>query len=315
MCIENVVRSFFKMLSILFIHSFCKAQQLEDIFANKDCKTVEEWNVDPPSISNTQDCCVQSIGRGFYVKGATNLIITDSDGKEYQNAYGAADGKYLIKTTTDALVQIEFVYLDISFKETKGSITKETQTYLVTKQNWEGHLRYDVNYVSELEFSITSTRFAVYNPEGYTAEVVPDQGIMISKDSFEFGTEKISVTGTDHYFDISKTGTPGPYYPEASESYSASIKITAQKQSQLPQKVILVERGVFYGDSEDLTDEEIADNVEEASKNNTDNPGLNGGEIAGIVIAAVVVVALVVFCIVYFGVLKKGCGGKIQSQD
>ena len=307
------------MFSLLVFQSISQKKQANDVFAGKECKNIYELMADPPQISSSTDVCIDATDVGFVVTGTGPFVITDADGKEYSNAYGAADGKYLIKTTSTSPIEVGFIDIGLSTKTTSNSIVVDTQIYLVTKQNWDGHMRFHVDFVSEMEFTLTRTKFVVYNPNGYTAEVTPENGILVSHDERTFTDEKITVSGTNHLFDISKTGDIGPYYPEQAESYTAAIKITSEKQT-IPEKVVLVEKGVFYGETHDVTDEEIADNVtEEENKQGGGDPNkadnnLTGGEIAGIVIASVVVVGVVAFCVVWFAVLKKGCNKRVEQS-
>ena len=89
-------------MNFLLLHLVESSKSEKTIdFSGKDCKTLNQWDQDFVEVSSSKEICVDAEEDAFVIFGSKNdIIMTDEEGKTYENAYGACQGKYLIKSSS-----------------------------------------------------------------------------------------------------------------------------------------------------------------------------------------------------------------------
>ena len=238
-----------------------------------------------------QNFYLLALGDGLTIEGNTN------QGKQIgpiENAWGASGGYYKFTATKDTPVTF--------YSSSIPEHTSDTQRHhiVIFKKNWEGKLKSSSDIQSwESQMVIDETAIFLSPTEitvTYKATEGEIGGTVDQYTSIE--NNEGTVKGKSIFISPSvvfERGQTGKF--EASADITSSV---ADPPSYYPDKIFEVKDSIIFSSA--LEDYQFQ----------SDDEGLSGGEIAGIVIACVVVVGVVAFCIVWFVVLKKPCpcGGK-----
>ena len=137
----------------------------EDVnFNDKNCKTLTQWNnQDFITVSSSKEICVNAETDAFVIVGAKDIVITDEEGKTYNNAYGACSGKYLIKTNSETDCLIGLNYIPSSATYSNENVFVLHNVFLVTKQNWNSKLELNAIYRGINDFDLSYSEFVVFN--------------------------------------------------------------------------------------------------------------------------------------------------------